>query len=216
MEKYANRMEELAEERAIKLRDAERLVAIGTTAGMVGHDIRNPLQSIDGSVYLAKQSIISSSAKTEEKKELLDELELINKQVAYIDHVVADLQDFAKSTEPQFAEMDVAGIIIESLGMVEVPENVIVNVLLPDEPLKLVADCDHVKRVLSNLVRNAVQAMPKGGELTILTYRKNDGVWIRVEDTGEGIAEDVKPHIFAPLLPSLRGRVSGWLSAKSL
>jgi len=79
-------MEELAEERASKLRDAERLVAIGATAGMIGHDIRNPLQSIDGAIYLAKDAVISSSVNDAKQKEILDYLNMIAEQVAYIDH----------------------------------------------------------------------------------------------------------------------------------
>ena len=54
LEEYANQMEELANERAKQLNQAERLATIGQTAGMVGHDIRNPLQAIAGELYLAK------------------------------------------------------------------------------------------------------------------------------------------------------------------
>ena len=57
LEGYANQMEELAKQRAAKLKDAERLAAIGATAGMVGHDIRNPLQAITSDVYLAKTDL---------------------------------------------------------------------------------------------------------------------------------------------------------------
>ena len=54
VEEYASQMEELAEDRAKKLKDAERMAAIGQTAGMVGHDIRNPLQAITSELYLGK------------------------------------------------------------------------------------------------------------------------------------------------------------------
>ena len=57
VEEYANQMEELAKKRAAQLKDAERLAAIGATAGMVGHDIRNPLQAITGDIYLAKSEL---------------------------------------------------------------------------------------------------------------------------------------------------------------
>ena len=67
LEEYANQMETLADQRAAQLKDAERLAAIGATAGMVGHDIRNPLQAITGDVYLAKTEL-ASTADTEEKE----------------------------------------------------------------------------------------------------------------------------------------------------
>ena len=59
VEEYASQMEELAEERAKKLKDAERMAAIGQTAGMVGHDIRNPLQAITNELYIEKMEIDS-------------------------------------------------------------------------------------------------------------------------------------------------------------
>ena len=67
VEEYANQMEELANKRADQLKDAERLAAIGATAGMVGHDIRNPLQAITGDIFLAKTDLIAIP-ESEEKK----------------------------------------------------------------------------------------------------------------------------------------------------
>ena len=57
LEEYSKHLEELVEERTKQLKDSERLAAIGATAGMVGHDIRNPLQAITGDVYLAKTEL---------------------------------------------------------------------------------------------------------------------------------------------------------------
>ena len=91
-------MEELADQRAEQLKEAERLAAIGATAGMVGHDIRNPLQAITGDVFLAKTDLIAIP-ESEEKRhpESLSEIE---KNVDYINKIVADLQDFARPLKP--------------------------------------------------------------------------------------------------------------------
>ena len=196
---YRDHLEDLLEEKTRELKDSERLAAIGATAGMVGHDIRNPLQGIDGAVYLAKQSILSSQAKGEEKKELIEILDLINDQVKYIDYMIADLQDYAKKPEPMLKKIELAELLKESLKLVNIPDNILVNVVLPSNSLNLVADYNDIKRVFSNLFKNAVQAMPNGGELTIFGCRKNKNICIRIEDTGVGIAEDIKPHIFTPL-----------------
>ena len=67
-------MEELANNRAAQLKDAERLAAIGATAGMVGHDIRNPLQAITGDVYLAKTEL-AAIPDSEQKKNALESLD---------------------------------------------------------------------------------------------------------------------------------------------
>ena len=94
LEKRAKNLESLVEERTKALRDSERLAAIGATAGMVGHDIRNPLQAIISDVYLAKTELASISD-SEEKKNTLESLQEIEKNVDYINKIVADLQDFA-------------------------------------------------------------------------------------------------------------------------
>ena len=83
-------MEALANQRAEQLKDAERLAAIGATAGMVGHDIRNPLQAITGDVYLAKTEL-ASTPESDEKKNALESLQEIEKNVDYINKIVADL-----------------------------------------------------------------------------------------------------------------------------
>jgi len=86
-------------------KDAQRLAVIGQTAGMVGHDIRNPLQAIIGDVYLAKMSLDSFS-EGEEKKNLRESLDAIQNQTEYINKIIMDLQDFAKSLKPMPEEVD--------------------------------------------------------------------------------------------------------------
>lgn len=196
---YSRHLEELVEEKTKQLKDAERMAAIGETAGMIGHDIRNPLQSMDGALFLAQEYVESIPDGVEEKKELKEIHNMLRNQVSYIDHMIADLQDFAKKAKPKFLEVDLPEILTSALEMVNIPQNIIVTIDLSEEHLKLVADPDDLKRVLSNLIRNSVQAMSAGGELNILTYPKDGKVWICIEDTGVGIAEEFKPNIFTPL-----------------
>ena len=199
LQKHAEYLEELVEEKTRKLKLAERLAAIGETAGMIGHDIRNPLQSIDGALYLAKDYVKSLPEDCEEKKDLEEIHELLREQVAYVDHIVADLQDFARDLSPKFEEINLSEAIKESLYSIEIPEKITVNLILPKTPIKVYVDPIHSKRVFVNLFKNAVQAMPDGGDLTIMAFHKDGCVLIRVEDTGLGISDDVKPHIFTPL-----------------
>ena len=110
LEDYAKHLEELVEERTKQLKDAERLAAIGQTAGMVGHDIRNPLQSIIGDVYLAKMDL-ASLPDSEEKESVRESLEAIGKQTEYINKIVLDLQDFAKPLNPHAEETDLERLI---------------------------------------------------------------------------------------------------------
>ncbi len=199
VEEYANQMEELAEKRAAQLKDAERLAAIGATAGMVGHDIRNPLQAITGDVYLVKTEL-ASIPESEEKKNALECLTEIEKNADYINKIVADLQDFARPLRPNAEEIDVKLIIDELLKKNGLPENIKVTVNVESEAKKVFADSTFIHRIMNNLVTNAVQAMPKGGKLTIRAYKEADDVLITVKDTGVGIPEAIKPKLFTPMM----------------
>ncbi len=198
LEEYSKQLEQLVEERTKQLRDNERLAAIGATAGMVGHDIRNPLQAITGNLYLAKsdlKDVPESDAKNGIKESIFE----IEKNVDYINKIVVDLQDFAKPLKPVFGTIDLSMIVEEVIKNRIIPEEIAVEYSVDVEANCFVADATYIRRMLSNLVNNAVQAMPAGGKLTLKAKRKADNVIIFVEDTGAGIPEDVKGKLFTPL-----------------
>jgi signal transduction histidine kinase len=165
---------------------------------MVGHDIRNPLQAITSDVYLAKTEL-DSTVDSEEKKNALESLQEIEKNVDYINKIVADLQDFARPLKPNAEETDLKLIIDELLAKNGLPENVEVSIKVEAEARKVVADSIFINRMMYNLVNNAVQAMPKGGKLTIHAYKEAKDVVITVKDTGVGIPEKVKSKLFTPM-----------------
>ena len=191
--------EETAQESARKLKDAERLAAIGATAGMVGHDIRNPLQAITSDVYLAKTDLVSIP-ESEEKNNIQESLEEIEKNISYINKIVADLQDFAKPLTPKLEETDLEKTVHFVLGNINIPGNVTVKHSVRRDFPKLKVDQSYLQRILTNLVNNAIQAMPNGGKLTIAASSKDGKVMITVEDTGEGIPEEVRGKLFTPLV----------------
>jgi PAS domain S-box-containing protein len=195
---YTQHLEELVRERTAKLQEAERLAAIGETAGMVGHDIRNPLQTIIGELYLARKEL-DFMPDGKAKNSLKENLEAIDEQVNYINKIISDLQDFWRPLEPLIEETDPQQLIQDSLSIVAVPENVQVSTLIEEGFSRLMVDPSYMKRVLTNMFTNAIQAMPKGGKLTIKVFCKDKSVFITVEDTGVGIPEEAKPQIFRPL-----------------
>ena len=190
--------EKMAQEVARKLQDAERLAAIGATAGMVGHDIRNPLQAMTSDVFLAKTDL-ASTPESEEKNNALESLEEIEKNIGYINKIVADLQDYARPLKPVAKETDLQKLIDELISKNGIPQNVKVQVNVQKDALIVMADSDILKRILSNLVTNAVQAMPEGGTLVIQTCKEGNDSIITVMDTGVGIPEEAKNKLFTPL-----------------
>ncbi len=195
---YSEHLETLVEERTKELKDSERLAAIGTTAGMVGHDIRNPLQAITSDVYLAKTEL-ASTPESEEKRNALESLKEIEKNIDYINKIVADLQDFARPLNPHAEETDLKFIIDDLLSKNSWPEKVKISVKVEPEASKVMADSSYISRIICNLVNNAFQAMPEGGKLTIRAYKEVNDVIITVKDTGVGIPEAVKNKLFTPM-----------------
>jgi signal transduction histidine kinase len=190
--------EEIARESERKLRDAERLAAIGATAGMVGHDIRNPLQAIIGDLYLLN-SDISSLPRGEAKESMGESIKGIEANVEYVNKIVQDLQDFAKPIKPIANIVDTEDLFNGILFKNGVPDNVDAACRVAEDAKKIVTDPNLLKRILSNLVNNAVQAMPKGGKLTLHAFREAGDVVITVQDTGIEIPEESKSQLFIPL-----------------
>jgi len=195
---YTEDLEALVEEEANKLKDAERLAAIGETAGMVGHDIRNPLQTITSSVYLAKEEVKTLPA-SREKEDLTESLGAIEKQVSYINKIISDLQDFVKPLNPKIEETDLHKLVEDTFLNNAIPKNIKVIISIEEDLSQLVVDRHLIKRVLINLITNAVQAMPNGGTLTVKATHKDEMTFISVEDTGLGIPEENRNKIFKPL-----------------
>jgi PAS domain S-box-containing protein len=176
----------------------KRLSAIGATAGMVGHDIRNPLQAIVGDIYLLKDNL-KSMPESETKKEVTESLDIIETNVNYINKIVADLQDYSRSINPECSEFNLTDLITTILQNFSRQNNLEVSVNV-DASFVIMSDRSIVRRVLTNLIINAIQAMPTGGKLSVSSHRKDNNILIVVEDTGIGIPEDIKPKLFTPML----------------
>ena len=209
LEEYSRHLEKMVEERARELKKsherllkAEKLAAIGELASMVGHDLRNPLQSITNAAYIMRTFYEYPPA--EVKKDRVPEdaqkmLQIIRDEVAYANNIVSNLQDFARVREPDFQDTDLNSVIHNALSKVKIPGNIKVMVRLDNSIPRFKIDSAQMKRVHVNLIMNAVQAMPEGGKLTITSCRKGDFVEVGVQDTGVGITEQNMKKIFTPL-----------------
>ena len=176
----------------------KRLSAIGATAGMVGHDIRNPLQAIIGDIFLLNQ-FLKSMPESETRKEVAESLDNIESNVNYINKIVADLQDYSRTINPEYSEFDLRDLITSIIQSVNRQTDLDVSVNV-ESSFVITSDRSLIRRVLTNLIVNAIQAMPNGGKLKLSSDRKDNNVLIIVEDTGVGIPEGIKPNLFTPMV----------------
>jgi PAS domain S-box-containing protein len=197
---YSQKLEELVQKRTEELKKtqsdlvkSERLAAIGEIAAMVGHDLRNPLTGIkNAAYYLEKKGTGISESQAKEM------LKTIDKCVAYSNKIVSDLLNYSREIRLDLQETSLRVILLESLKMIQVPTTVkIENNLLHKKTLKV--DSEKIKRVFVNLIKNAIDAMPNGGKITVDSKEAKGNIEISFTDTGTGIKEEDMQKLFLPL-----------------
>ena len=182
------------EERA---KGAERLAYVGTLAGRLAHEIKNPLGTLDLNLQLLEEEW--QDPQTPKEGRLLKKIEVLRAETKRLEEALNDFLRFAKGQKPQFAECDVNALVEDVAAFLE-PQATQLNVRVrrsvdPAAP-RCMADGNLLRQALLNLMINAHQAMPNGGELMVTTKAVRDGVLIEVTDTGEGIPPDRIGKIF--------------------
>ena len=194
---YIANLEKSVKDAQAKLREAERLAIIGQTAAMVGHDIRNPLQAIIGDLYLLRDEV-KNMTDDNTQKSMLESIEAIDENILYINKIVSDLQDYTRQLKPNIEEFNLKDLVDNVLLMIKVTMHVSTEVII-NSNLTVKSDAAFLRRVLTNLVLNATQAMEKGGKLIVAACPSANKVVITVKDSGVGIPEEVKKNLFMPL-----------------
>jgi signal transduction histidine kinase len=180
-------------EYASRLQRNERLAAIGQVAGGVAHELRNPLNVIKTSVYY----LLSARNPTPEKK--AEHLQRIERHVVLADGVITALSNFAKMPVPNLAPFPVGRCVQEALDANPPPDKVQVVLDCPPSLAPVLADIDQVRIVFANLIRNAREAMPGGGRLSVTARQAGDAIAVEVADTGVGIPPDQLSRVTEPL-----------------
>jgi signal transduction histidine kinase len=199
------------EEYLLRQQRTERLAAIGQVAGGVAHELRNPLNVVKTSVYY----LLNARNATPEKK--AEHLQRIEQNVTRADGVITALSRFAKLPVPDLLPVRMQDCLREALDANPVPDRCrVVLDFSPGVPAAL-ADADQVRIVLGNLIRNAHEAMPQGGILTLGVSLNADRVEVTVSDTGGGIPPELLPRITEPLYSTkARGLGLGLAIARSI
>ncbi len=177
-----------------QVKRADRLSAVGQLAASLAHEIRNPLGSIEGAT-----NIIRSPATSDEIRE--GSLNIIQKECQRLNRLLTNLLDFARPRLPEFRAVDLPRLIDSIFALVG-PNAQLQHVVLKKSvlhaPVSLKSDSEQLKQVLLNLVINAIQAMPAGGELEVAIDQRDGQAIISVKDQGAGIAEENMDRIFDP------------------
>jgi two-component system, NtrC family, sensor kinase len=206
-----------------RLQKSERLAAIGQIAAGVAHEIRNPLNVVKTSVYFLL------NAKSPSPERVAEHLARISRQVNHANDVITALSSFARPPAPQLSPVSVTECIKSALERYAPPAGIQVVSNLPASLPKVRADATQLAIVFGNLIRNAFDAMPAGGTLTLSGTQNGEQLEIQIADTGVGIAPDDLPKITEPLfstkargmglglaiISAILGKISGRLQVTS-
>ena len=193
---------DLSEVKALeaKVRQADKLASLGTMAAGMAHEIKNPLSSMK---VLAQ--LMSKKFEDEEyRKKFTD---IMPREIARIDRIVESLLGFARATQPKFEKLKIDEVIGESLKIFEPhfePGKIKVIKEFAHLP-EIMGDREQLLQVLNNLILNAIQAMPEGGELKLVTKEAAPGIAIEVSDTGHGIPREHLKKLFDPFFTTKYG-----------
>ena len=179
---------------SLKLQKSERMSAIGELARQIGHDLRNPLTSTKYATYYLRQK---GNKCTDEDREKM--LNIIEGDIKRSDKIINDLIEYSSDIFLEIEKCSPKSLLKGAMLKLQVPEHIKVENHTLEEPM-MFADVSKIERVFTLIIKNAVEAMPKGGTLEIQSTQEDSKVQITFIDTGEGIPAELLPKIFSPLL----------------
>jgi len=176
----------------------EKLATIGKMSAGIAHDLRNPMGSIQNCAYMLNKELSAEGA-IDANPKLKRYLEMIDNQIVRSNGTITDLMTFANPGEIELVETHLDEVLKETLETIIKDDKI--TILEHYEPglHPVMGASSQLQRIFQNLINNAQESMPDGGQLTITARNKGDVVEIAFADTGIGISEEVVEKIFDPL-----------------
>ncbi len=172
---------------------SRRLAALGRLTSGVAHEVKNPINAIVVHLELLRQKMESPDPNAQRH------LEVIGSEIRRLDRVVQTLVDFTRPMDLRLADIDLRRLLDDVLTL-STPDaerhGIHVVRHIADHPLPVTIDPDLVKQAVLNVMINGMQAMAKGGNLTITAFRDDGDVQVEIADEGGGIPPEIQEKIF--------------------
>jgi two-component system NtrC family sensor kinase len=187
-----------------------KMASMGKLAATVAHEINNPLGGILTYAKLISRKISEGPMTEEERKAALGYLEAAISEIKRCGSIVKNLLYFSRSSESVMEKVDIHNLIDKSLAITnhhfQINEISTVTKLEAKDP-NLIANANQIEQMLVALFINAVEAMPRGGALTVATQDvfDPDALRVSVADNGRGIPEEIRSSIFEPFFTTKEG-----------
>ena len=197
LREYSKDLESRVEQRTREILNGERFVAAGRVASSLGHDLRGPLVTISNAVELAMSD-----------PERVDHyLTMIKRNTNRSVELIEGFRDKLRERPLQLASTDLGDLLHTAIEDTVIPDSVNIVTQIDDNLGSLMIDASQIRRVLDNLMKNSLDAMPDRGELTVAAFHKAEKVRIEVSDTGTGISKEELGSLFTPFQSGKSGGV---------
>ncbi len=173
------------------LRQSEKLAHMGQLSAGIAHELNNPL-----GVIIMYSNLLLEDCPPD--SQLRSDLELIVQQSGRCKNIVSGLLNFARNNQVRYERVDLKKLIDDSLHSIVIPEHISIKRDFNIQDNYAILDNEQMIQVLSNLVKNAIEAMPNGGKITLSLEEDNGNVIFKVSDTGSGIPDDDMDKLFTP------------------
>lgn len=196
-----------AEAEVGKSSDGEQLIELSKLAGGLAHEIRNPLSTININLLMLDEAISEAVADKDSQRRCHDRIEVLRKEVKRLSEVLDNFMRYARISDPRLEEGDINEIVDDVVRFIT-PEARSNNVMIRSsygELPKTATDRDMLKQALFNVIINAQQAMPEGGEIIVRTWTHDGCIHINIADTGHGMPPEIISRIFDPYYSTKKG-----------
>lgn len=171
----------------------EKFAAIGQLAGGIAHELRHPLGTIKNAAYFLDMALINP------EPEIKEMLELLANEVTVSKRIIDSLLQFACPDGSFRKTTDLNHVLQENISGLRIPLNIDVKTHFEEDLPSVLADPDQLQQAFGNIIINAVQSMPAGGELTFRTSSKESHlVEVAISDTGTGMPDTIRKKMFDP------------------
>ncbi|MDF2814812.1 MAG: sensory box protein [Paenibacillus sp.] len=184
------------------LRKTEKLAVVGQLAAGIAHDIRNPLTTLKGFLSLLKSQTMDKDSWY---------LEVMLSEIEQMEWITTQFLTVAKPQALKFEKKNLE-VVIRQVSSFLYPlatmHNVQISIKSDSGALLIECEENQIKQVFINVIKNAIEAMPQGGQIEIIIKHNTDSVSVRVDDHGSGIPQDRIPHLGEPFY-SLKEKGTG-------
>lgn len=184
-----------------RLAAQDRLAYLGRMSGTIAHEVKNPLAAVDASAYFLEKTLKDAAAKTREH------LDRIRMGVARASNIIEKLLEMSRMKEPKLTPVDLSRFVDEVVKGNSIPHTIGVVLKTSQEEVTIMADREQLQMAVSNLLRNAVEAMGQEGTLTVCVGKAGNQAELSIADTGPGIAQEHMARVFQPLFTTKQGGV---------